>query len=93
MYLAEQRKKVNGKVYGYWVLRETIWDKKGQRSVQRYVAYLGTSRTITRTKAKQLAEKIGCSVDDLSRVRRLRILENSEATEAKSKHRAAQHNA
>jgi hypothetical protein len=76
MYLIKGRyKKRDGSYYTFWVLRETVWDRAQKRSVQRYVAYVGPKRTITLQRAQALAKKIGCTVDDLRRVRGLKIVE------------------
>jgi len=80
MFLAKTlRKSAAGKPLIYWILRETKWDKKEQRLKSHYLAYVGPSTRITRKRAKEIATKVGCTVEDLSRIRRLRIIENGKA--------------
>lgn len=57
----------------YYVLKQTVWDKKTKAQRQHYVAYLGASKTITLAKARAIAKKLGISLDDLRKVRGLRI--------------------
>jgi hypothetical protein len=69
-----------GNQYGWWVLKTSVWDKETKRQRQVYLAYVGTKRTITESRAKEIAqavsEKLGrkVTVEDLKRVKRLRIV-------------------
>lgn len=85
MFLTKQRKKKpNGGYWYSWVLRESYWDKAEKRLKQRYVAYVGTKRTITESQARELARKISeklgreVTVEDLRRVKRLRVVPDEE---------------
>jgi hypothetical protein len=75
MFLAKNvRKSEGGAQRAYYVLRDSYWDKKLKRQRHRYLAYIGVKPVLTLAKARELAKKIGCSVDDLRRVRRLKIV-------------------
>jgi len=77
MYLIQgRRKRPDGSYYTFWVLRETVWDKSQKRPVQKYLGYVGRYPVISEKKAKQIAKKIGCSIDDLRRVKGLKIIES-----------------
>jgi len=85
MYLAETFDwKKDGTKRVYYVLRESRWDPKGKRPKHRYLAYVGTQRTITESRAKELARKISeklgrpVTVEDLRKVRRLKIMPDPE---------------
>ena len=67
------RKKSDGSRYEFYVLRETTWDKKAKAVKQGYLAYLGTKPVITGAKAQAIAKKVGVKVDDLRKVRGLKI--------------------
>lgn len=56
-----------GKPGIYWVLKQTVWDKAERRSKQRYLAGVGASKTIALAKAQAIAQKLGCTVEDLKR--------------------------
>lgn len=76
MFLAKgRRKRKDGSYYCYYVLREAYWDKGERRQKQRHLAYVGTKRTISLDRARKLAKKLGITVEDLRRVRRLKIEE------------------
>lgn len=75
MFLGQSFQKVGGKKYAYWVLKETVWDKSLKRNVHRYLAYIGRRPVLTLEKARKIAEKLGVSLDDLRRVRRLKIID------------------
>jgi len=81
MYLAKTyRKDAEGKPLTYWILRETRWDREERRSKNHYLAYVGPSRRITLKRASELAAKLGCSIEELERVKHLRIIENGKAS-------------
>lgn len=67
MFVAKGVQRKNGKVYIFYSLRKAVWDKQAKRQKQVYVAGLGPSRTISLEKAEKIAQKIGCSLDDLKR--------------------------
>lgn len=45
--------------------------------LRRYVAYVGRTKTLYLAKARKLARKIGITLDELRRVRGLRIVEDT----------------
>lgn len=74
MFLAKTvRRTKSGKIRVYYVLRTSYWDKSLKRQRHRYLAYIGTKPVLTIAEARQLAHRLGCTVDDLRRVKRLRI--------------------
>ncbi len=77
MYLAKSfRKRVTKKTpWVYYFLRDTIWDSKKKKRRNVYLAYIGTKPILTVKKARAIAKKLGVSLDDLRRVRGLKILE------------------
>lgn len=81
MFLVRQRQKTKtGRVAYYWTLRATIWDKDEKRSKQVYLAYVGPTRTITESKAREIACKVSgklgkpVTIENLRKVKRLRIV-------------------
>lgn len=76
LYIAKtfQRRADGSRVY-YYILRENYWDAKQKRQRTRYMAYLGRKPVLPLDKARTLAKKIGVSLDDLRKVRRLKILD------------------
>jgi len=80
MYLAKQVQRKGRRKYVYYVLRETLWDRKTGTSKQRYLIAVGPKRTITESRARELAQKIskkldrGVTVEDLKKVKRLRVV-------------------
>jgi hypothetical protein len=89
MFLAKTWKTVKGKRYESWVLKEGVWDKQNKRYKQIYLAYIGKMKTITESRARELARKISAkldrpvSVEDLRKVRRLRIVPDREPASQK----------
>lgn len=75
MFLGQSFQKVGGKKYAYWVLKETVWDKELKRNVQKYLAYIGRRPVLTLAKAQAICQKLGITLDELRRVRRLKIIE------------------
>lgn len=75
MFLGQSFQKVGGKKYAYWVLKETVWDKELKRNVQKYLAYIGRRPVLTLEKAQAICQKLGITLDELRRVRRLKIIE------------------
>lgn len=73
----------------YWVLKRSVWLKDEKRQKQEYLAYIGTEAELTQSEAKdiaaQVSEKIGkrVTVDDLRKVKRLRIVEEGDGREAR----------
>jgi hypothetical protein len=75
MYLVQARSKRRNGYYKFYVLRETYWDSREKRQKQRYLAYIGPYPVISRERAKKIAKKLGINLEQLRRVRRLRILD------------------
>jgi len=77
MYLAKsfRRRATKETPWTYYFLRETIWDPKTKKRRNVYLAYVGVKPILTEKKARQIAKKIGCSVDELKRIRGLRIVQ------------------
>lgn len=75
MFLAKVWKTANGKKYEAWVLKKGVWDKIEKRYRQVYLAYVGTTTKITHEKAAEICTKLGVSLSELKRVRRLKIAE------------------
>jgi len=75
MFLAKTvRRTKSGDVRVYYVLRTSYWDKALKRQRHKYLAYIGTKPVLTLAQARQLARRLGCTVDELRRVKRLRII-------------------
>ena len=81
MFITRQRKpRPGGGYYFGWVLRGSYWDKELKRTRQIHLSYIGKTRTITESRAREIAEKVSkklgrpVTVEDLRRVRRLRIV-------------------
>ncbi len=68
----------SGRKSKYYVLKANVWDKEARAQRQKYLAYIGTKPQISLEKAKQIAHKLGISLDDLRTVRRLRIVEDEK---------------
>jgi len=81
MFLAKTWSKRNGKKYEAWVLKSAIWDKETKRMKQKYLAYIGKTKSISLDKALQICEKLNISLDELKRVKRLRVLEPKSLAE------------
>ncbi len=79
MYLAKGfTRRANGDKWIYWMLKESEWNKDEKRPVQRYLAYIGPRPELTLAKAKRIAEKLGKSLEELRKVRGLKILDESD---------------
>jgi hypothetical protein len=78
MYLAKSfRKRVTKKTpWVYYFLRDTIWDSKKKKRRNVYRAYIGPRPVLTLKKARQIARKLDVSLDELKRVRGLKIIED-----------------
>jgi hypothetical protein len=78
MYLAKSfRKRVTKKTpWVYYFLRDTRWDPKTKKRRNVYLAYVGVRPVLTLKKARAIAKKLGVSLDELRRVRGLKILED-----------------
>jgi glycerol-3-phosphate dehydrogenase len=78
VYLAKSfRKRVTKKTpWVYYFLRDTRWDPKTKKRRNIYLAYVGVRPVLSEKKARQIARKLGVSLDDLRRVRGLKILED-----------------
>lgn len=63
-----------GRSAKYYVLKGNFWDAKKKAVKQKYLAYIGATPTITLEKAREIANKIGCSLDELKAVRGLKIV-------------------
>ena len=75
LYLARTFKRMaSGKKLVYYVLRINVWDPKEKRQKTRYVAYIGKLPVLTLERAQKLAKRLKISLDDLERIRGLRIL-------------------
>lgn len=74
MFLAKNVRKSKTGKRAYYVLRDSYWDRKLKRQRHRYLAYLGVKPQLTEAKARQLAAKLGVALDDLRKVRRLKII-------------------
>jgi hypothetical protein len=68
---------VNGKRYEAWVLKKGVWDKEQKRHKQVYLAYIGKSRRISIQKAHRICEKLGLPLEELRKVKRLTLVEES----------------
>jgi hypothetical protein len=78
MFLAKTWKTVNGKRYEAWVLKRGVWDKEQKRHKQVYLAYIGKSRQISIQKARQICEKLGITLQELRKVKRLTLVEEGQ---------------
>lgn len=74
MYIAKTfQRRADGSRREYYIIRENYWDFEQKRQRTRYVAYLGRSKTLSLDRAKKIAKKLGIGLDDLRRVRGLKI--------------------
>jgi hypothetical protein len=71
-----KRIKVRGRAY--YQLCTNLWDTKKKAVKQVYLASAGRHKTISLEKAREIAKKIGCSLDDLRAVNGLRIVDGSQ---------------
>jgi len=60
-------------VYTRYVLAKAIWDKEERRQKQKYVGYVGTKPVLTLAKAKEICKAKGLKLEDLKKVKGLRI--------------------
>lgn len=76
---ATKKKLADGRVREYkgYVLLKAVWDKRERRNKQKYVAYIGKSKTIPLAKAKEICKRKGLKLGDLKRVRGLRVKSDS----------------
>lgn len=75
MYITRiYKKRVDGTKGYYYVLYRSYWDYIQKRQKNKYLAYLGTKPEISEEKAKQIATKLGISLDELRKVKKLTIL-------------------
>ena len=81
MFLAKTWSTRNGKKYEAWVLKRAIWDKETKRMKQKYLAYVGKTKSIKLDKALQICEKLSIPLEELRKVRRLRIIEPESLAE------------
>lgn len=78
MYIVKSyRKRADGSKWTYYYLRDTVWDKKLKRQKNIYLAYLGTKRVITQAKARAICKKLGITLEELKKVKRLKIVKVS----------------
>jgi hypothetical protein len=78
LFLTKGSKKPKGKAdttHTFYVLRENRWDREAKAQRQRHVAYIGVTPEITQAKAERICREKGITMDQLRRVRRLRIVE------------------
>ncbi len=62
----------------YYVLRRNFWDEKARAVRQQYLAYVGATPAITLEKAREIAQKIGCSLEELKAVNGLKIVDEAK---------------
>jgi hypothetical protein len=77
LYVARMyRNLASGKRLTYHVLRQNVWDYREKRQKTKYVAYLGVKPVLPLSKAIKLARRLRLTLDDLKRVRGLRIVDD-----------------
>ena len=81
MFLAKTWSTRNGKKYEAWVLKSAFWDKENKRMKQKYLAYIGKTKSIKLDQALKICEKLEISLDELRSVKRLRIIEPESLAE------------
>lgn len=59
----------------FYVLKQTLWDPKTKAQRQHYVCYLGAKKVIPLAKAQAICKKLGITLDELRKVRGLKIKE------------------
>jgi hypothetical protein len=75
IYLAKTfQRRADGTKRDYFMLRENYWDFKEKRQRTRYLSYIGPKPVLKESRAKALAKRLGVSVEDLRKVRRLKIV-------------------
>lgn len=73
MFLAKTWKTVNGRRYEAWVLKKSAWDPEEKRGKQVYLAYIGKTKSLSADKAEAICRKIGVDMEELRKVKGLRI--------------------
>lgn len=82
MFLAKNVwKGKSGQKRYYYVLRHSSWDKLKKRPKPRYFAYVGKNPVLTLDKALAICQKLGCSLEELRRIRNLRIEDGGSVKE------------
>jgi len=77
MYLAKiSVRRADGTKRFYYVLRRTTWSKKEKRPIQRYLCYIGPKPSLTLEKARALCKKLKISLEDLRKVKGLKIVQS-----------------
>ena len=75
MYLAKiSVRRADGSKRFYFVLRHTEWSKTEKRPIQRYLGYIGPKPQIPLEKARALCKKLKISLEDLRKIRGLKII-------------------
>lgn len=81
MFLAKTWTTRKGKKYPAWVLKTAKWDKEKKRMKQVYLAYVGKTKTIDLEKALKICTKLEIPLDELKKVKRLRVIEPKSLAE------------
>jgi len=71
-------KKKDGKLYPFWTLRKTEYDKTIKTARTTYVCYIGVEPVLSETTAKKLCKENGLSLEDLQNVNRLKIVTDED---------------
>ena len=79
VYLTTGTKKPKvGKPYKFWIIRETYYDREISGTKHRYLGYVGKEPVITESKAREICEKRGLTLDQLQNVNKLTIVPDPE---------------
>ena len=86
MFLARTWKNIGDMRYESWVLKKGVWDKARKRYKQVYLAYIGKSKKISAERAQEICLKLGITLDEMRKVKRLRIVGEIAAPNVASEH-------
>jgi len=73
----------SGRTYPFWVIRASKYDKEIRATRTKYFAYVGTEPILSESKAKEICEKKGITMENLRRTNRLQIVPDDELEERK----------
>jgi predicted RecB family endonuclease len=74
LFVTKAVRRYKGKTYEYFVLKRNVWDRAIKAQRQEYVQSLGKRPVLSLKKARKLAKKLGIELEELQRVRGLKIV-------------------
>ena len=73
----------DGRRYPFWVIRASKYCKEIRATRTRYFAYVGTEPILSESKAKEICEKKGITMENLRNTNRLEIVPDDQVEERK----------